>query len=60
MVNETAFELLLSMVYFAATSPNGDDSFWLTEIYIRNVRQGPRRCSEESLNDIALKCLHFF
>ena len=33
--------------YFAAMSPNGDFAFWLSKIYTRNVRQGPRRCWEE-------------
>lgn len=35
--------------YFAATSRNGDVAFWFAKIYLRNVRQGPRRWCEERI-----------
>ena len=39
-----AAKTIRDWVYFATTSSNGDVAFWLSKIYIRNVRQGPRRC----------------
>ena len=44
-----AAKTIRDWVYFATTSPNWDVTFYFSKIYIRNVRQGQRRCWEENL-----------